>query len=56
MPVTRALTISLRGWVALAEEVLVTVAPDDRTDDADLVAFLLRTLDGAVAAARDSAL
>lgn len=56
VPVTRALTISLRAWVAFAEEVLVTMAAEQRTDDEELVAFLVRTLDGAVAAAGDSTL
>lgn len=56
VPVTRALTISLRAWVAFTEEVLVTTATDDRTDDSAIVAFLSRTLDGTVAAARNSTL
>lgn len=56
VPVTRALTISLRAWVAFTEEVLVTTATDDRTDDAAIVEFLSRTLDGTVAAARESTL
>ncbi|WP_300266440.1 TetR/AcrR family transcriptional regulator [Microbacterium sp.] len=56
VPVTRALTISLRAWVAFAEEVLVTTATDDRADDSAIVELLSRTLDGAVEAARDSTL
>lgn len=56
VPVTRALTVALRAWVAFTEEVLVTVAADEHTDDVELVAFLGRTLDGAVTAARASSL
>ena len=56
VPVTRALKLSLRAWVAFTEEVLVTTATDDSTDDSAIVEFLSRTLDGAVAAARDSTL
>ncbi|CAH0168884.1 MULTISPECIES: TetR/AcrR family transcriptional regulator [unclassified Microbacterium] len=55
-PDTRAVRMALRAWVSFAEEVFVSVAADDLADDAALVAFLLRTLDGAMAAARDSAL
>ncbi|HCS60032.1 MAG TPA: TetR family transcriptional regulator [Microbacterium sp.] len=56
VPVTRALEISLRGWVAFAEEVLVTTAADDRAEESEIVAFLSRTLDGVVTAARNSIL
>lgn len=56
VPVTRALTLTLRAWVSFAEEVLVTTAADDRAADAAVVALLGRTLDGAVMAARDSRL
>ncbi len=54
VPATRALTISLRAWVAFAEEALVMTAMDGRTDDFAIAELLSRTLDGAVAAARES--
>jgi AcrR family transcriptional regulator len=55
-PDTRAVRMALRAWVSFAEEVFVSLAAGDLVDDAELVAFLLRTLDAAIAAARDSAL
>jgi len=54
VPDTRAVRMALRAWVSFAEEVFVSLAADDLADDAALVAFLVRTLDAAVAAARDS--
>ncbi|MGO2746048.1 TetR/AcrR family transcriptional regulator [Microbacterium sp.] len=51
---TRAVRVALRAWVSFAEEVFVSLAADQLTDDDELVAFLVRTLDAAVTAARDS--
>lgn len=56
VPDTRAIRMALRAWVSFAEEVFVSLAADDFADDAELVAFLVRTLDAAVMAARDSSL
>ena len=54
IPDSRAVRMALRGWVSFAEEVFVSVAADDLDDDGELVAFLVHTLDGAVAAACES--
>lgn len=56
IPDTRALTIALRAWVSFTEEVLVTLATQESVDDTELVAFLSRTLDAVVEAARASTL
>lgn len=52
VPETRALIIALRAFVSFAEEVLVTVAADEQTDDRELVAFLSRSLDAVVESSR----
>ncbi|MFD5225827.1 TetR/AcrR family transcriptional regulator [Microbacterium sp. NPDC058342] len=53
------LRLALRAWVAFTEETLINLAsrPDEvgRPDRDEIVAFLERTLDGVVAAARDAA-
>lgn len=53
-----ALRVALRSWVAFTEETLAALSVDGtgRADDAGVVAFLERTLDGVVAAARDARL
>jgi len=56
VPDTRTMRMALRAWVSFAEEVFVSVAADDFADDPELVAFLVRTLDAAVAAAGESSL
>ena len=56
IPDSRALTVALRAWVSFTEEVLVALAAQDGADDAELVAFLGRTLDAVVDAARVSTL
>lgn len=56
IPETRALTVALRAWVSFTEEVLVTLVNQDGARDSELVAFLGRTLDAVVDAARASAL
>lgn len=55
-PDTRAVRMALRAWVSFAEEVFVSLAADAPADEAAVVAFLLRTLDATVGAARESAL
>lgn len=56
VPDSRAVRMALRAWVSFAEEVFVSPVADDLDDDAALVAFLVRTLDAAVDAARGSSL
>jgi len=53
-----ALRVALRSWVAFTEETLAALSVDDadRAEDPTVVAFLERTLDGVVAAARDARL
>lgn len=53
VPATPTVRIALRAWVAFAEEVFVSLATDDLGNDAELVAFLERTLGAAVTAALD---
>lgn len=54
VPDTRAVRLALRAWVSFAEEVFVSLAVDDLADDTALVDFLVRALNGAVAAATES--
>ncbi|MGO1506639.1 MAG: TetR/AcrR family transcriptional regulator [Microbacterium sp.] len=53
---TREVRMALRAWVSFAEEMFVALAAGDLIDDERLVAFLVRTLDAAVAVARESSL
>ncbi|REJ04615.1 TetR/AcrR family transcriptional regulator [Microbacterium bovistercoris] len=55
-PDSRALRITLRAWVSFAEEIFVTLAVDDDADRDAVVAFLERSLEAAVAAARGAEL
>jgi hypothetical protein len=54
-----ALRLALRSWVAFTEETLAALAAIDGTRPAEadeqVAAFLERTLDGVVSAARDAA-
>ncbi|MDT0157523.1 TetR/AcrR family transcriptional regulator [Microbacterium sp. ARD32] len=54
---TAALRLALRSWVAFTEETLIALAAERsgaRATDATIVAFLERTLEGVVAAAREA--
>lgn len=55
VPDSPIVRIALRAWVSFAEEVFISLASDDDVDDAELIAFLVRTLDAAVSAALDGA-
>ncbi|MFC4137397.1 MULTISPECIES: TetR/AcrR family transcriptional regulator [unclassified Microbacterium] len=55
-PDSRALRITLRAWVSFAEEIFVTLAVDDDADRDAVVAFLERSLEAAVVAARGTEL
>ncbi|MFE6733233.1 TetR/AcrR family transcriptional regulator [Microbacterium sp. NPDC057650] len=55
-PDSRALRITLRAWVSFAEEIFVTLAVDEDADRDAVVAFLERSLEAAVTAARGAQL
>lgn len=55
-PDSRALRITLRAWVSFAEEIFVTLAVGDDADRDAVVAYLERSLEAAVTAARGAEL